>query len=175
MLRRPVNSDVMRFLFALTNRIFNNGGGLAFLLLLGVVLSCTHADLERATTVTIADENFPPTFKLGGNGDQIFFIVTEVAPENLGNNPYAKENTPLWQIWHKDERAFEVWLWPALKYGTVPDGFIQKIPANGPPPSFVEGKIYEAGGPAMNAPGGYIRFAIHSGKIGRVRAPWENY
>ena len=143
-------------------------------MLLIVALSCTHADLERDTTVSIIDGNNPPTFKLDGNGDQIFFIVSEVAPENQGRNPYAKEDVAFWQVWPKEGTRPEVWLWPRIKYGTVPDGFVQKIPQNGMPPPLVEGKIYEAGGPASNAGGGYIWFEVRNRQIVRVPSPHDH-
>ena len=139
-----------------------------------VFSSCYEEDM----TVSI-DERNPPTFKLSGSGNLAFFGVWEVAPENQHRRPSGRDgdkDTILWQIWPNklspDEKVIR--RLPAITYGSVPAGFVQKIPLNGAPPVLVEGKVYQAGGPASNANGGLVWFTIKSGKVLKVDAPGGN-
>jgi hypothetical protein len=45
-----------------------------------------------------------------------------------------------------------------------PEGFIQTIPEIGAPPQLIEGRVYNVGGPAINANGGEVRFTLRDGK-----------
>ena len=137
-------------------------------LLLCLTASCSHADLERATSVSIVNDANPPTFKLDGSGYQIFFLVEE----NGLTNP--RQNRTLWKIVPKEGTRREVWLWPKITYGKVPDGFVQKTPDGGEPPPLLEGRFYSAGGPASDVNGGEIRFTVRNGKIIDADEPVEN-
>ena len=80
----------------------------------------------------------------------------------------------LWEVW-PNNLSFEdqrIWKLPPITYGRLPQGFIQKIPASGKPPLLVEGKMYSAGGPAANANGGFVLFAIRDGKAVVVEEDW---
>jgi hypothetical protein len=68
----------------------------------------------------------------------------------------------MWEIRPTDENLISKL--PAITYGVVPPGFKQIIPAAGAPPPLVEGKIYNAGGPAFEANGGSICFTIKDGR-----------
>jgi len=122
------------------------------------------------------DQKVPPTFRLSGSGNLAFFGIWEVAVENQTKAPSQRDgdkDRPLWQIWPSgltpDKKA--VRRLPPITYGLVPEGFVQKVSEEGPPPNLMEGKIYEAGGPASNANGGFVWFSIKEGEIMKVNAP----
>jgi hypothetical protein len=119
------------------------------------------AGCERSMTVTLEGAN-PPTFKLSGSGRLIFFAVSEVAP----GKPSKPDDPTMWEIRPTDENLISKL--PAITYGVVPSGLRQTIPSAGAPPPLVEGKLYEAGGPAFNANGGTMRFTIKGGKATKV-------
>jgi hypothetical protein len=130
---------------------------------------------ERDMSVSVA-EHLPPTFKLSGSGNLAFFSVSEVAKENQHRIPFERDSdkdTVLWQIWPDGltPEAKALKRLPPIIYGVVPPGFRQKIPSEGTPPSLIEGKIYDAGGPASNANGGFVWFTIKKGKVVKVDAP----
>lgn len=138
---------------------------------LGLILAC-----EVDMSVAVDGKN-PPTFKLSGSGNLHFFFVSEVAPENLKRLPIERNSdrdTALWEIW-PNNLSFEdkrIWKLPAITYGTIPQGFIQKIPISGEPSYLVEGKMYSAGGPAANANGGFVLFTIRNGETMVIDERW---
>lgn len=139
--------------------------------------------LASCHSLTISmDESVPPNFNFSAGRfaeccrHLTFLGVYEIPPENQ-NLPWAapkpKEKIVLWQIWPKDNNSAEAL--PVITYGKVPPGFIQKIPESGePPPSLVEGKIYEVGGPAIEVPDAYMRFTIRNGKAARLPIPGKD-
>jgi hypothetical protein len=149
--------------------------GAIFLLLAVFMLSaCYEEDMEISI-----DQRVPPTFKLSGSGNLAFFAVSEVAQENQHGVPFQRDsnkNVILWQIWPDglSADAKVIRRLPPITYGSLPAGFVQKVPRNGSPPELMEGKIYEAGGPASNANGGFIWFTIKGGKVVKVDAPGDN-
>ena len=135
-----------------------------FGLILSLMLLVILTGCERSMTVTMDGVN-PPSFQLSGSGRLVFFAVTEV-PEGRR----SKINDPsMWEIRPTDENLISAL--PAITYGVVPLGFKQTIPSSGAPPPLVEGKVYEAGGPAFNANGGSMRFTIKEGKAVEVAKP----
>jgi hypothetical protein len=143
-------------------------------ILLLIPLCIFTACYEEDMTVSVT-EHIPPTFKLSGSGNLAFFSVSEVANENQQRIPFERDsdkNTVLWQIWPDGltPEARVIRRLPAITYAVVPPGFIQKIPSEGAPSALVEGKIYEAGGPASNANGGFVWFTIQKGKVVKVDA-----
>lgn len=147
------------------------------ILLLGAVLfwtGCYEEDMK-----VFVNQHVPPTFTLSGSGNLAFFSVSEVAPENQVRVPFERNGDKdiiLWQIWPNRLSPGEkvIRRLPPITYGSVPAGFEQKIPQDGVPPNLVEGKIYEAGGPASNANGGFVWFTIKGGKVLKVDAPGGN-
>ena len=102
-----------------------------------------------------------------------FLGVYEVPVENI-DAPWSqrqKDKIVLWQIWPGAGTNSSANALPTITYGVVPAGFIQKVPANGPPPALVEGKVYEVGGPAVEVPHSYVRFVIRNGKATEVPIP----
>ena len=140
-----------------------------------VISCCAIAACEIDMTVAIDGKN-PPTFDLYGSGNLDFFIVSEVAAENQKQTSAQRDpdkDTMLWEIWpaslsYGDRR---IWKLPDITYGKVPEGFVQKFPASGGPPALVEGKVYQAGGPASNANGGSVWFTIRNGQAVEVPKP----
>lgn len=145
---------------------------LVFLLAALVLLTACEIDM----TVAVDGQN-PPTFKLSGSGNLHFFLVSEVAPQNLRRPPIERnsdKDTVLWEI-RPNNLSFEdkrIRKLPPITYGKVPQGFTQKIPVRGEPPPLVEGRMYSAGGPAANANGGFVLFTIRDGKAVVLDEDW---
>ena len=133
---------------------------------------CLFGDCEPNVKLHI-DEKVPPSFSFGGNGYLDFFSVIEISPENQ-NLPRSKQDLSkdhvIWQVWPKGPSEGNVPI-AAFAYGEIPHGFIQKVPANGPPPSLLEGRVYEAGGPQVKMPEGVVRFTIQNGKTVQLSMP----
>jgi len=149
-------------------------GAILLLLVVSMFIACYEEDMTITT-----DQRNPPTFKLSGSGNLAFFTVSEVVRENQHLTPFERDsdkNIVLWQIWPNNlsPEAKVIRRLQPITYGSVPAGFVQKIPLDGFPPDLVEGKIYEAGGPASNANGGFIWFTIQEGKVVKVDAPGGN-
>lgn len=72
------------------------------------------------------------------------------------------DDPTMWEIRPTDENLISKL--PDITYGVVPHGFRQLTPDQGAPPPLVEGKLYEAGGPAFEANGGTVRFRIKDGR-----------
>lgn len=126
-------------------------------LVLGAMFLVINTSCERDMTLKMDDAN-PPTFKLTGSGRLIFFAVSEVEPGRI-----SKIDDPtMWEIRPTDENLISKL--PDITYGVVPQGFRQLTPDQGAPPPLVEGKLYEAGGPAFEANGGTVRFRIKDGR-----------
>jgi len=134
-----------------------------FWLLAVVVLSASCYEVDMTVAL---DEGNPPTFKLSGSGKLIQFLVMEVPPWNQTQTVQRRSdvNTVLWQIRPTGEN--KIWSLPKITYGQIPSGFEQVYPAgNTAPPVLVEGKVYEVGGTAYNANGGFIWIIVHDGKV----------
>ena len=106
----------------------------------------------------------PPSFKFEGNGTIPFLMVYELPS---GSSPDMTQAKVIWDIRPADTAHATVPLGP-ITYGTVPEGFIQKVPGEGAPPILQEGKNYQAGGPPIEMPNGSLRFTIRNGKALRL-------
>ena len=117
-------------------------------------------------TLTMNDVN-PPTFKLAGSGRLIFFLVYEPVPgKPLLDDPV------MWEIRPTEENLISIL--PPITYGVVPPGFRQLTHREDQAPPLVEGKVYQAGGPAFDANGGSIRFTIKDGRPIELKGEQEN-
>ena len=130
---------------------------------------------ERDTRVSI-DGKVPPAFHMTGSGELVFLVVTEISPDNQKLAPAqrdSRKDTVLWKISPDNLSAKEKAInrLPSITYGVIPKGFVQTKPENGTPPSLMEGKVYEAGGPSTNAHGGFVWFSIRNGKSVQVEEP----
>ena len=106
-------------------------------ILLLVAVFVFTACYEEDMTVSI-DQRTPPTFTLSGSGNLAFFGVWEVARENQNRLPSERDgdkDTILWQIWPNGLSADEkvIRRLPRITYGSIPPGFVQKIPQDGAP------------------------------------------
>lgn len=135
----------------------NQSRQLRFLLLL--VLFANISCGEPHVTIEI-DNQLPPSFNFGGVGATPFFMVSELPSSSSPDMSRAKV---IWDIRPNDGSHATVPLGP-IKYGTVPEGFTQLVPSEGAPPPLQEGKSYQAGGPPVEMPNGFLRFTIQNGK-----------
>ena len=128
---------------------------------------------EPNPTVYLEGGN-PPRFAYKGEGYLEFFVVEEVAPENQ-NVPNVEQDTDknkiMWWIYPRDSSAGKIRNLSTITYGILPNNFAQKLPSAGDPPPLVEGKMYEAGGPAVSMPKGYLRFIIRNGQPVQIPIP----
>jgi hypothetical protein len=122
------------------------------------------------------DDRVPPTFTFNGSPfaeykRADFFIVIELARENeklpAYSQPLAEDKT-IWWIWPNSSDGGELGRLPVITYGKVPDGWHQTVPAIGPPPSLIEGRVYAAGGPQITVPRAHMRFTIRDGQAVRL-------
>ena len=113
---------------------------------------------EHPYKVTISGE-IPPAFRIK-TLDSLYFvrIVKHPAPES---EIYPSE-AGLWQI--EQKKDFITNSYPEIKYGIVPEGFVQKIPRDGSaPPPLKEGEEYIFFAPTSAHFDG-VRFKIENGK-----------
>ena len=129
-----------------------------FFIALTLIVSAGFSKCERDMTISVRNDSNPPVFKLYGSGRLIFFKVSEP----LRGQPSPIDHPAMWEIRPTDENLISKL--PEITYGVVPPGFTQKVPNSGTPPPLVEGRLYEAGGPAFDANGGSIRFVIKDGR-----------
>ena len=122
-------------------------------LFIGGFIAC-----EKAMTIAVTRDSNPPSFKLSGSGRLLFFSVSEVPDADTPSS----EGSAIWQIRPTDEDLISKL--PEITYGVAPVGFSQTKPKTGVPPPLAEGKTYQAGGPGLEADGGWIRFTIKAGK-----------
>lgn len=143
-----------------------------------ILIACLVAGLcgmgcESSPTISI-DVSNPPTFVFSGEGHLDFFVLREIAPENQ-NVPNVEQDTDknkvLWRISPKTSSGGDIQNLPPITYGKVPVDFIQETPPEGGPIPLIEGKVYEAGGPAIVMPQGYLRFTIRQGKVVQIPIP----
>lgn len=164
-------------------KMFQNIASLSALGKPSVMLFLLCISLSCKSDVTISmNSNVPPsfTFKRGRFAHVKyldFFTVQEIASENQ-NLPYMRQdsdkNIMLWQVWPKGSQEGLIDHLPNIVYGVVPSGFVQKIPEHGTPPSLVEGKVYEAGGPPVIMSNGFLRFTIKDGKAVQIPIPSQD-
>jgi hypothetical protein len=146
---------------------------LKLILLVLAILLLVSTSCHFSPTIYLDGGN-PPRFHFEGRDYVEFFVVTEIAPENQ-NVPDVEQDTDknkiLWWIVPKDTSTANVRNFPQITYGVLPPNFVRKVPAQGDPPPLEEGKVYEAGGPAISLPKGYLRFVIRNGEAVQVRIP----
>ena len=164
---------IARILKAVRLGLRKCGGTYFLMLFLSLCYGTIGCSNEVDMKVSIDGKN-PPTFKLSGSGELDILLVVEVASENqqvMSTQRQPDKDVVLWEIWPDKSTETEIKKLPHIKYGTVPSGFIQKIPAGGQPSPLIEGRVYAAGGPARNANGGSIWFSIRNGESVEVSKP----
>ena len=143
------------------------------LTLSAILALCVFWGCEVDTRIKIDGAN-PPTFHLTGSGYLTFFTVTEIASENVNVADVEQDRTKnktIWEVWPSEPSATRIREMPPITYGKTPTGFHQTVPQDGSAPGLVEGKVYEGGGPAASAHGGYVRFTVRAGKTVEVPIP----
>ena len=122
-----------------------------------IFLLTFFAGCERVLKVTLDGKN-PPTVKFDGRGLIEWVYIYQVTHE--GKIP--PRDTELWILVPKQGTTASAS--PPITYGVVPEGFVQKVPANGNPPPLEEGKTYGFGADTDGQPGNDIWFTIRDGK-----------
>ena len=157
-----------------------------YLLLFTALCSAVAVACQEHLAVKMS-EAVPPAFSFQASTfthykHLTFFIVIEVAPENQKLAAYEKtpvQNKTIWWIFPDDSQKGDFENLPSITYGKIPAGWNQTVPKNGePPPTLIEGKVYEAGGPQVEVPWAHMRFTIRNGKAVRLplyRDEFENH
>ena len=127
-----------------------------------VTVALSGSGCEQDTRGHVDGQN-PPTISLSGSGKIYFLRVMEEPVEKAF---WEKGEGGIWQIEPQgNTKDLNVSQYPAIKYGVVPPGFIQRAPKDGKgPPPLEEGKTYNVWAPTYNANGGGVRFLIKEGK-----------
>jgi hypothetical protein len=113
---------------------------------------------EHPYKISIDDE-VPPTFTIK-TYDSVYFVRILKYPVETETDINPNE-AGIWQIECNGSRPK---ISTEIKYGVVPDGFIQKIPKDGAaPPALKEGEEYMFFAPTTANVGG-IKFKIENGK-----------
>src|SRR5215204_652888 len=128
--------------------------GLISLVALAFIGVLVSAGCERDTKIEF-DRKVPPTFTLSGNGQLWWIEVTDLSPSEI--SVYAPERV-IWKIRPTGQNT--PWRLAPIRYGIVPSGFVQEIPAVGAPPSLAQEKPYSVSAPTSNANGDSMIFLI---------------
>jgi len=115
------------------------------LVLLTIALVTIAAACEQETVLNIfLKVNRPPSFSFSGNSLATDFEILELPrTKPLSKiNPYSFTGETIWKI--SAATGMKADTWPGVTYGQVPDGFLQKVPSDKPPPKLYEGKLYVA-------------------------------
>lgn len=138
-----------------------------------LVVILFHVACEVDMTVSLDGDN-PPTFSLAGSGNLMFFSVMEVPPETQQQSIQrsSDNNRLLWKIEPSKDSVDKIRALPPITYGIVPAGFKQVFPADGSSPApLTNGKVFQAGGTAFNANGGFIWFKVDEKKTWTIPIP----
>lgn len=134
--------------------------------ILALVVLVAHLACDEPNVIIEVDDHLPPNFTFKGNGSLPFFVVFEL-PSEFRSPEDMKSAKVIWEIRPKDYSHARVPIGP-ITYGSIPEGFDQITPGEGAPKPLEEGKIYQAGGPPIEMPRGYLRFTVREGKVVRV-------
>jgi len=133
----------------------------AIMLLLMSMIAC-----EPETTIYITvDNKMPPSFSLSGPWWAVDFEIVELPRKETmsrDKNAFIGGN-PVWKI-SATPHGGRVRDWPKVTYGIIPEGFVQRIPAEGSAPNLIEGKLYAAEALDTSGPQGICYFEIRGGK-----------
>jgi hypothetical protein len=151
------------FVIGYPTKIFNS---LPVLLAISLLSFCSLA-YDEPNVIIAVDDSIPPNFRFEGNGSIPFFVVQELPPGFSSPND-MKNARIIWRIRPKDYSHGQLPI-ARITYGSIPDGFEQIEPSSGTPTQLEEGKTYQAGGPSMEMPKGYLRFTVQNGKVVRVK------
>jgi hypothetical protein len=111
----------------------------------------------------------PPVFVLSGPGNITYFGVGVFSPALPEKSPNRVQI--IWEIFPQDIFGTNIESVGQIDYGTVPPGFLQKTPANGPPPPLAPlepGKYYVFYLLTMGVPRVMGAFEMKDGKTSRV-------
>jgi len=137
---------------------------LAGVILSVVLTSITTACLREKIIYVRMEDKTPPSFTVSGASTVAEFVVEELPRTKLSGNTnvFTVKGGTIWKI--SPPNSIDAALWPTIKYGDLPDKFLQTVPEHGPPPKLVEGGLYVArflDGPEAGAA---VFFKIREGK-----------
>jgi hypothetical protein len=134
---------------------------------LSLLFFVANMSCDEPNVVIKIDNQVPPAFQFEGRGAIPFLVVYELPSPTTENMTRA---TVIWDIRPNDLAHARVPIGP-IRYGILPEGFVQKVPREGPPPALQEGKSYQAGGPPIEMPNGFLRFTIKNGAAVKLELP----
>jgi hypothetical protein len=117
---------------------------------------------ERPTRLAMRDGE-PPAFVLSGSGDLAWIRVR--SPRRQRDAP-GEEASLYWVIEARTISASRrIEDLSPLKYGEVPDGYIQTLPERGEAPRLIDGDRYYVSISTHNAPGAAGYFTVEQRKV----------
>jgi hypothetical protein len=131
---------------------------LIILLGIGVLTAC-----EENTRIALDSSN-PPKISLSGSGHISLLTVEDYSRGEQNESSSPNENTIIWWIAPRNGITTAVRNLEPISYGTIPSGFIQKIPENGSPPALQEGHVYEIWVAVSGAKAGSLKFTMKNGR-----------
>jgi hypothetical protein len=127
--------------------------------------SCEH------NPKVLIEYGVPPRFQLSGPGTLKYFVISgpdlkRDAANRQGDGDYLQLRIDYWKL-IPSERARHQSLDEigSVVYGQVPDGLIQVLPEQGPPPPLVEGDLYNVHLEPNDSYSFNTFFTIRNGKI----------
>jgi len=104
------------------------------------------------------------------------FIVKQLHSDNENLAPLVEDETKNRVVWKiafdpKSRQTVSSEEIEAIEYGKTPVGFIQEVPAQGPPEKLQENQIYEAVGPLSLMSNAAVRFKIIDGNVVNIVLP----
>ena len=115
----------------------------------------------------------PPVFVLSGAGNITYFGVSVVSPALPEESPNRVQI--IWELLPQDMFSADIESVGQIDYGTVPPGFLQRTPANGPPPPLApleSGNYYVFYLLRMGTPPVMGEFEMKDGKTSHVYGPF---
>jgi hypothetical protein len=127
-----------------------------------VVLLIAFPACERDTKLTLEGRN-PPTFEMTGSGELAMLRMHGPKVRDVA----GEAAFIIWEIGPKDGRfnGRRVEDLGSIKYGEIPDGYVQRYPEQGVAPPLVEGESYDVFVDTVNANGATAYFKIRNGKV----------
>jgi hypothetical protein len=127
--------------------------------LLLVVLTTLSCEIDTKLRI---DGGNPPQFLMSGSGNLGRLVVR--GPKTL-RHIEGPDSSAYWYIEIKNPRVANVWRLSPIKYGTVPEGYVQKYPELGAATPLSEKEIYYVRVDTSEANGTSKAFVIKNGKV----------
>jgi len=126
-----------------------------------ICLLCICTCCSQETTIDVDGGKAPTIHVHGTDAVDWIWVYGPQGPE--GEGPRI-----IWKINHTGDPMLIPDL-PSITYGKVPEGFEQEIPANGEPPSLVDGQIYGITVVTRGYSHGNIKIRVQNGQSLKVQ------